>query len=224
MNDIAKTMAERIRNAAGGATVMAPTGNAARRLAEVTAPQAPADGLGSIDARQEYILNAAQQFERHYGVQLDTVMGLFVPKNDMLYAAAEENVPLDEFIKTVGTQMSFDPIVGKEPDYAKYVAGENRVKLALAEFAYSDEDWTLSDGYAVAENDDAAVVIAPFYDETIHSWQFSAYTAPCDKDTFVSMSRAQKASVPSEDREYGDIDDCVRSMFQVKAAPAAMRM
>jgi hypothetical protein len=224
MNDIAKTMAERIRNAAGGANILAPTGKAASRLADVTAPTAPTDGVGSIDARQEYILAAAQQFEAHYGVKLASVMALFVPKNDMLYAAAEENVPLDNFVRTVGTQMAFDATAGKAADFARYVAGENEIKLALAEFAYSDEDWTFRDGYAVTENDGGAVVIAPNYDEANNSWQFSAYNAPCDKDTFVAMSRAQKASVPSEDRVYGDIDDCIQSMFQVKAAPAAMRM
>jgi hypothetical protein len=223
MNDIAKTMADRIRNAAGGSTVMAPTGNVAR-VAEVIAPKAPSDDKGAIDARQEYILAAAQQFDRHYGVKLGSVMALFVPKNDMLYAAAEENVPLDEFVRTVGTQMAFDATVAKEAEFAKYVAGENEAKLALAEFAYSDEDWTFSDGYAVTENDGGAVVVAPAYDETIHAWQFSAYNAPCDKDAFVAMSRAQKSSAPSEDRVYGDIGDCIQSMFQVKAAPAAMRM
>jgi hypothetical protein len=223
MNDIAKNMAERIRNAAGGSTVLPLTGNVAR-VAEVTAPKAPADGVGAIDARQEYIVAAAQQFELHYGVKLDSVMALFVPKNDMLYAAAEENVPLDEFVRTVATQMAFDATVGKGAEFARYIAGENEVKLALAEFAYSDDDWTFRDGYAVTENDGGAVVVAPAYDEAINAWQFSAYNAPCDKDAFVAMSRAQKASVPSEDRVYGDIDDCVQSMFLVKAAPAAMRM
>lgn len=223
MNDIAKNMAERIRNAAGGSTVLPQTGNVAR-VAEVTAPKAPADGVGALDVRQEYILAAKQQFQRHYGVKLDSVMALFVPKNDMLYAAAEENVPLDEFVKTVGTQMAFESIAGKPAEITGYLAGENEVKLALAEFAYSDDDWTFRDGYAVTENDGGAVVVAPAYDETVNAWQFSAYNAPCDKDAFVAMSRAQKASVPSEDRVYGDIDDCVNTMFQVKAAPAAMRM
>ncbi|MBY3433200.1 hypothetical protein HFN89_03255 [Rhizobium laguerreae] len=237
MSDIAKTMVERIRNAAGiiaapgpekGKTSfaailspLAPTGKAARHLAETVGS---AEGKTAIEARQEYILAAAQQFERHYGVKLASVMALFVPKNDMLYAAAEENIPLDDFVRTIGTQMAFDQTAGKEAAVARFVAGENEVKLALAEFASSDDDWTFSDGYAVAENRNGAVVVAPAYDEAINAWQFSAYAAACDKDAFVAMSRAQKAATPSEDRVYGDIDDCVESMFQVKSAPAAMRM
>lgn len=225
MSDIAKTMVERIRNAAGGSTVLlAPTGKAARRLAEATAPTAPSDGNGAIDERQKYILELAEQFKLRYGVNLSEVTALFVPRNDMVYAAAEEKIPMDEFITTVGSQMAFDPITGKEDDFAKYVSGENQVKLALAEYAYSVDDWTFSDGYAVTDNDGSAVVVAPAYDEAINAWQFSAYSAPCDKDAFVAMSRPQKASTPSEDCVYGDIDDCVQSMFSVKAAPAAMRM
>ncbi len=234
MSDIAKTMVERILNAAGGSLVMgpghgktvhsavvapiAPTGKAARHFAQIV------ENTGTAAGREAYAKAAALVFEQTYGVSLKSVTDLFVPKNDIVYASAEEGVPLEEFTRTLGSQMAFDPIVGKEAEFAKYLAGENEVKLALAEFASSVADWTFRDGYAVTDNDGGVIVVSPAYDETINAWQFSAYSAPCDKDAFVAMSRAQKASTPSEDRVYGDIDDCVKAMFTVKAAPAAMRM
>ncbi|MCV9963734.1 hypothetical protein OIU34_17810 [Pararhizobium sp. BT-229] len=245
MSDIAKTMAERIRNAAGGSAVLpAPNKQAAQspdsqktvaehntalfddmftKLFGIPLSAIP-EKTATPDARKQYADAAAIVFQQTYGVSLDSVTDLFVPKNDIVYANAEQGVPLEEFTRTLGSQMAFDSITGKEDDFARYVAGENQVKLALAEYAYSVDDWTFSDGYAVTDNDGSAVVVAPAYDEAINAWQFSAYSAPCDKDAFVAMSRAQKASTPSEDRVYGDIDDCVQSMFSVKAAPAAMRM
>lgn len=233
MSDIANTMAERIRNAVGGSLVMgpghgktvfaalpptAPTGKPALRLSQIE------DNTGTAAGREEYAKAAATVFEQTYGVSLNSVTDLFVPKNDIVYANAEEGVSLEEFTRTLGSQMAFDPIVGKEAELAKYFAGENEVKLALAEYTSAVADWTFTDGYAVTDNDGGVVVVSPAYDETNNAWQFSAYSAPCDKDAFVAMSRAQKASTPSEDRVYGDIDDCIKAMFTVKAAPAAMRM
>lgn len=234
MSDIAKTMAERIRNAAGGSVAMGP-GHGKTVFAAVVAPIAPTgkaarhfsqivDNTGTPAGREEYAKAAAAVFEQTYGVSLSSVTDLFVPKNDIVYANAEEGVSLEEFTRTIGSQMAFDPILGKEAEFAKYLAGENEVKLALAEYASCVGDWTFTDGYAVTDTDSGIVVVSPAYDETTNAWQFSAYSAPCDKDAFVAMSRAQKASTPSEDRVYGDIDDCVKAMFTVKAAPAAMRM
>lgn len=244
MSDIAKTMADRIRNAAGGAGLLttgpgpskisapagsrdylsAPTGKAARQLASGMAPTAPADRSGSINDRQAYVLEAATQFQNQFGVSLSSVAALFVPRNDFVYAAAEENVALDDFVRTTGSQFAFESIVGKDSEYASWVAGENAVKLALAEYAYAVGDFTFTDGYAVTDHDGEALVIAPSFDETISSWQFAAYRVACDKDAFVAMSRAEKASTPSEARVYGDIDDCVAQSFRVEAAPSAPRM
>jgi hypothetical protein len=234
MSDIAKTMADRIRNAANGSLAMgpthgktvfaavvapvAPTGKAARQLSQIV------DSTGTPAGREQYAKSAAMVFEQTYGVTLDSVTDLFTPKNDIVYANAEQGVLLDEFTRTLGSQMSFNPVGGKDQDYAKYVAGENRLKLALAEYAYSVDGWTFTDGYAVTDNDGSAVVVAPAYDETINAWQFSAYSVACDMDSFVAMSAAQKASTPSEGRVFGDIDDCVQSMFSVKATPSTMRM
>ncbi|MDW9478797.1 hypothetical protein GOB57_08770 [Sinorhizobium meliloti] len=220
MSDIAKTMAERIRKAAGGSSVLPLAPTPAMQALGAATRMYP-EGLAG---RDEYAKAAAAVFEQTYGVSLDSVTELFVPKNDIVYANAEQGVSLEEFTRTLGSQMAFDPITGKEPDFARFVAGENEAKLALAEFAFSVGDWTFSDGYAVTDNDGGAVVVAPAYDEAINAWQFSAYSAPCGKDAFVAMSRAQKASAPSEDRVYGDIDDCIRAIFTVKAAPAVMRM
>lgn len=238
MNDIAKSMAERIRNAAGESGVLiaegptrgktafaadmsgiAPTGKAARQLAAT-----PTDLGGSVSGRQLYILEAAKAFEATYGVALASVTATFVTKNDILYAAAEENVPVADFVKTLGSQFAFGTTAGKNPAYVSDVANENNVKLALAEFAASDEDWTFSDGYAVSDVDDTTRVLGPHYDELTSSWQFSAFSAPCSKDALVKMSASQKADVPSEDRVYGDIDECVGQTYAVAAAPATMRM
>lgn len=207
--DIAKTMAERIRNAAASG---------------FPAPAAPSDKSGAINDRQAYVLTASEQFGRHYGVNLADVTALFVPRNDMIFTAAESGVPVEDFVKTLGSQFAFDSVVGKDRDFAGWVAGENAVKLALAEFASSDDEWTFTDGFAVSESDGGALVIGPAFDETISSWQFSAFTAACDKDTFVAMSRADKAATPSEERVYGDIDDCIGRVYATQAAPAAPRM
>lgn len=213
MSDIAKTLVERIRNAAASG-IIAPGGH----------PAAPADLSGSVDDRQIYVLKASEQFNRQYGVHLKDVMALFVPQNDMLYAAAESDIAIETFVKTLGTQFAFDSIEGKDAEYGAWVSGENGIKLALAEFASSEEDWTFTDGFAVSDHDGGAVVISPAYDETISAWQFSAFTAACDKDTFVAMNRADKASTPSEDRVFGDIDDCIGRVYSQVAAPAAPRM
>jgi hypothetical protein len=222
MSDIAKNMAERIRKAAAAGPASFATGHIA---VEVNGgPSRWEAASQTAEGRAAYSEAAKTAFESTYGVSLDSVTDLFVPKNDIVYASAEQGVSLDDFTKTLGSQMAFDVITGKEPEFAKYLAGENEVKLALAEFAYSTAEWTFTDGYAATDNDGGVVVVAPAYDETINAWQFSAYSAPCDKDGFVAMSRAQKAATPSEDRVYGDIDDCIKAMFTVKAAPAAMRM
>lgn len=218
MNDIAKNMAERIRNAAGGSRLFPATDEntlTARRRLSIAGD--------TVEARSAYVEAAAAEFERTYGVSLDAVTDLFVPKNDMLYAAAEQGIPIDEFTNTLGSQLTFKSVADREIDLAGFVIGENHVKLALAEFAAASEDWTFTDGYAVSETDGSAFVIAPAFDETLSTWQFSAFSAPCSKDAFLGMTRTEKAAIPSADRIYGDISDCAR-MHSAEAAPAAMRM
>jgi hypothetical protein len=238
MSDIAKTMVERIRTAAGesgtlltegptrGKTAFAadmsgaaPTGKAARSV-----PAAPEDRSGSINGRQLYIVEASKSFADTYGVQLATVTATFVTKNDILYAAAEQDVPVSDFVKTVGSQFSFVSITGKHPASVADIAMENNFKLALAEFAAADDDWTFSDGFVVSDDPDGAKIIGPHFDEPTSTWQFSSFTAPCSKDEFVKMSPSEKASTPAEDRVFGDIDECLQQSYVIGSAPAAMRM
>jgi hypothetical protein len=239
MSDIAKTMADRIRERAGGTSgFLAPTGKVARSHDQVVAeqrsvptthsllrkPMSTTDGNGALVKREAYIVEVAEQFKQQYGVALNSVTALFVPRNDMVYAAAEQNMPKGDFIKTIGSQMAFETIVGKEPEFARYVTGENEVKLALAEYSYAVGDWTFTDGYAVTDLEGNTIVVAPAFNETTSAWQFSAFNAPCGKDAFVAMSRAEKAAMPTEERVYGDIDDCVKAMYVQELAPAARGM
>lgn len=211
MSNIAKTMAERIRNAAGGSSVL-------------PAPTAPADGLGAVNERERYVLEVAGLFKAEYGVDLAEVTCLFVPRNDMVYAAAENSVPMDDFVTTLGTQMAFTPVTGKPAAAAQYIASENRMKIALAEFAHSEDGWIFSDGHAVTATDRGALVVAPFCDETVSSWQFTASVTPMEMDDFVALSASDKSAAPVERRVYGDIDDCISWVFKIEATPAGMRM
>jgi len=210
MNDIAKNMADRIRG-----TLM-PDGKAAASLAAVSG--------SSVHGRAKFVADASRAFENAFGVGLDEVTDLFEPKNDIVYASAEEGVSPADFVTTLGTRFAFDSVDGKDGDYARYLRSGNEAKLALAQFAASSDDWTFSDGYAVAERDGGSFVMAPHYDEAVSSWQFASYGVPCSRDEFSAMDRAGKAAVPSEGIVYGDIDDCARIGMELQAAPAALRM
>ncbi len=211
MSDIAKTMANRIVQMSGGSKVL---------------PIRPdnVEPGDTVSARELFVLEAASQFEAQYGVQLQEVATLFVPRNDFIYTAAEAGVPVQEFVRTLGRQLSFDPVSNKDADLATWTTGENRAKFALFELAASDVEWTFSDGFAVGEQDGYALVVSPSFDETISAWQFSAFVAPCAKDEFLGLSKAEKFEVPAESRTYGDIDDCVGMVHDARVEPVAMRM
>jgi hypothetical protein len=202
MNDIAKAMLDRIKDAADRGLMDSPA------------------------TRQSYLENAASAFKAAYGVDLDDVTNLMIPKNDIVWQAAEDGVSIDEFVASQGSRYSLVRLGKVDGEYDRYVSGENIARVALAEFASEDADWTFTDGHAVRADGGASVVISPSYNEARSGWQFTACSAACGVDQFIALPASAKASmtVPTEARVYGDIGECGSLGRELEAAGPAASM
>lgn len=207
MNALAGTMAERIRGAVAPNGVPAPRQDVSERL----------DGAA-------YLAAAGDQLSAKYGVKIDDVLDLFVPKNDIVYSAADRGVPVGEFVSTLGSQHCLSEVAGLPADMAGFVRGENEAKIALAEFCIQDPSWTFRDGFAITERDGHALVMAPSVVEVTGGWEFSSYTLPMSRDAFLALDADEKRNVPGGERVYGDIGDIAYGTPELDAAPASMRM
>lgn len=208
MKDIASSMATRIRNSLEAGSAGPSMGSAADRA-----------------SRQSFKDAATLAMSAQYGVSLDDVTATLPTGNDIVWQAAEGGVGQREFVITLASQHALKPLGNS--DSRDYTAGENRAKLAVAEFARSVDGWTFSNGSAVSRDGDdheSSVVIMPFFDEIRHGWTFQSAIVAMDKDSFLALSADEAARIPFEDVVTGDIGDCAERAVAYQQAPASLGM
>ena len=206
MNDIAKNIASRIRDAV-------PNG---LRLDSTIADD--------VVAASSFEIEADEIMQHKYGVKLVDITNMMVTKNDAFLYAYEQNMKASEFVSTIASQYLLTQVDDKDKKLAAHFSGENNAKIALAEFAVNTEEFIYTDGYAVSEINDAAVIIAPSLTESGDGWEFQLFSAPFNMDTFIEMSAVEKSITPLKSGVTGDVGDCANHAIKNDIAPRSMGM
>lgn len=167
-------------------------------------------GATTIHGRERFAEEVGGILRARFGVELADIAALNVDGTDMVWVAAESAASPDGFASGLARRFGLESVApGTAADVAEYVAGGNRARMAIAEFARaSGGDWDFSDGFGVSEVDGDTVVMAAHHSDAAGGWQFTSYVVPCARTDFVALAPAAKRLTPSERVVHGDIGEC----------------